>query len=226
MRERILVVDDEKSFREGMALYLHMEGFEVIEAENGERALECFRKQPPDLVVLDVMLPDMNGIDICQEIRKTSDVPVIFLTALEDDDYFMMGYRAGGDDYIAKPFKASILTMKIRRILKKTVAGTNRLIKFGKITLDTDNYSCMAEGKAIPLTPNEFTLLVEFIRNSGRVLTRNYLLNTIWGYDFDGESRVVDNTVARLRKKIAGTGVGIKAVISAGYKLEALDHEP
>jgi len=220
MNEKILVVDDEVKYRNLISLFLKSEGMTVLLAENGKEALEAFHTQAPDLVILDVMLPDISGFDVCKEIRKSSDVPILFLTAMGDEDYHIIGYRAGADDYIPKPFKSAVLALKIRRILQRTKKIPETSTGEAWITFDEDAYTCTVNGEEVPLTSKEYLTLREFINNRGRVLTRDYLLRVIWGYDYLGDSRAVDTLVAKLRKKLGPAGNQIKTVINAGYKLE------
>lgn len=220
MASKILVVEDEKKLREIMALFLRSESFEVEEAESGEAALKIFPRFMPDLVILDVVLPGVSGFDVCREIRRTSDVPIIFLTALGDDDHHMLGYSLGADDYIAKPFKVSILVMKVRRMLQHTAVPEYKQLRFAGIVLNEESHKCWVNGAEVSLTQKEFVLLQEFMKNPGRVLTRQWLLEQIWGYDYDGESRVVDTMVKNLRKKLGNQAHVIRTVISVGYKLE------
>lgn len=220
MASRILIVEDEKKLREVMTLFLRAEGFEVEEAADGEKALEIFPSFMPELIILDVMLPGINGFDVCQSIRQTSDVPIIFLTALGDDDHHMLGYRLGADDYITKPFKVSILAMKARRMLQHTSAPEYRELHFSGIVLNESSHKCWVDGTEVLLTQKEFTLLREFMRNPGRVLTREWLLERIWGYHYAGETRVVDTMVKNLRKKLGQKARVIHTVISVGYRLE------
>lgn len=222
MHGTILVVDDEKHIREIISLFLKAEGFSVLEAENGAAALSLFASERVDLVILDILLPDSSGFDICREIRKTSETPILFLSALSDDDYFLLGYRAGADDYIAKPFKAAILAAKVKRMLEKRQRRDDGdSFAADGLRLDAASRICTLHGKALALTPKEFDLLLELLKNRGRVLSRDHLLSTVWGYDFNGGSRVVDNHVKKLRKKLGSDGAMIKTVMSIGYKLEA-----
>lgn len=220
MKSKVLIVEDEAKLREIMALFLRTEGFQVEEAGDGETALRIFSRFAPDLVILDVMLPGISGFDVCREIRCSCDVPIIFLTALEDDDHHMLGYSLGADDYITKPFKVSILVMKAKRMLQHTTVREHMQLSFGGIVLNETSHKCWVEGEEVPLTQKEFVLLQEFMKNPGRVLTRQWLLEQIWGYDYDGETRVVDTMVKNLRKKLGGQAKMIRTVISVGYKLE------
>lgn len=220
MALRILLVEDEEKLLSVMALFLRAEGFEIAEAQDGETALKLFPSFAPNLVILDAMLPGISGFDVCSELRKTSSVPIIFLTALSDDDHHMLGYRLGADDYIAKPFKISILAMKAKRMLQRTEIAQRHEHRYAGIVLDTDAYKCYVNDEEVTLTQKEFVLLSEFMKNPGRVLTREWLLEQIWGYDFSGETRVVDTMVKNLRKKLGVKAHLIHTVISVGYKLE------
>ena len=214
---RILIVEDEQKLREVMAVFLKTEGFEVDTAEDGETALELFARSRYDLIVLDAMLPGMSGFDVCKKIRETSEVIIIFLTALNDDDHHMLAYRLGADDYLAKPFKISILAMKIRRMLKDSESSQ---LRFAEIELDPETWKCRVSGEEVVLTQKEFALLETLMRNPGRVITRDYFIRNIWGYDFMGDMRVVDTVVKNLRKKLGSSARCIHTVISVGYRLE------
>ena len=214
---RILIVEDEQKLREVMAVFLKTEGFYVDTAESGEEAMDLFARFSYDLIVLDAMLPGMSGFDVCKKIRETSDVLIVFLTALNDDDHHMLAYRLGADDYLAKPFKISILAMKIKRMLKDS--GTTQL-RFAEIELDPETWKCRVSGEEVNLTQKEFSLLEILMRNPGRVFKRDYFLKNIWGYDFIGDIRVVDTVVKNLRKKLGSSARCIRTVISVGYRLE------
>ena len=215
----ILVADDEQKMREIIALFLRGDGMTVYEAENGAQAIQIAQSRKIDLIVLDVMLGDMSGFDVCKTLRQTSQVPIIFLSALGDDDYYMAGYLSGGDDYIAKPFRASILAMKIKRILSRTALSGAGGGADG-VALDEASYQCTVDGKDVALTKKEFQVLALLMRNEGRILTRDFLLEAIWQYDFCGESRVVDNHIKNLRRKLGDAGDNIKTIIAVGYKYE------
>lgn len=221
MASRILLVEDEEKLMRIMALFLRADGFEVAEAADGETALKIFPSFAPDLVILDIMLPGINGYEVCKKLRESSDIPIIFLTALSDDDHHMLGYRMGADDYIAKPFKVSLLAMKARRMLQRTAVTQQHELHYAGIILNKDSHKCCVGDEQITLTQKEFVLLCEFMENPGRVLTREYLLDQIWGYNYAGETRVVDTMVKNLRKKLGSKAQLIHTVISVGYKLEA-----
>lgn len=218
----ILIVDDEQKMREFVALFLRSSRYTVFEAADGRTALNILSKETIDLIVLDIMLPDISGFDLCSQIRVKSSVPIIFLTALADEEYQMIGYRVEGDDYITKPFNASILLAKIQRILQKCAPSNARsdTLAFRGIKLEISSRRVTLDGKPLQLTPKEFDLLLALMQNRGKVLTRTFLLETIWGYSFAGDSRVVDSHIKKLRSKVSPYSSNIKTVISIGYKLE------
>lgn len=218
----ILIVDDEQKMREFVALFLRSSRYTVFEAADGRTALNILSKETIDLIVLDIMLPDISGFDLCSQIRVRSSVPIIFLTALADEEYQMIGYRVEGDDCITKPFNASILLAKIQRILQRCAPLNARsdALTFRGIKLEISSRRVTLDGKPLQLTPKEFDLLLALMQNRGKVLTRTFLLETIWGYSFAGDSRVVDSHIKKLRSKVSPYSSNIKTVISIGYKLE------
>ena len=218
----IPIVDDEQKMREFVALFLRSSKYTVFEAADGRTALNILSKGTIDLIVLDIMLPDISGFDLCSQIRVRSSVPIIFLTALADEEYQMIGYRVEGDDYITKPFNASILLAKIQRILQRCAPLNARsdALTFRGIKLEISSRRVTLDGKPLQLTPKEFDLLLALMQNRGKVLTRTFLLETIWGYSFAGDSRVVDSHIKKLRSKVSPYSSNIKTVISIGYKLE------
>ena len=218
----ILIVDDEQKMREFVVLFLRSSRYTVFEAADGRTALNILSKETIDLIVLDIMLPDISGFDLCSQIRVKSSVPIIFLTALADEEYQMIGYRVEGDDYITKPFNASILLAKIQRILQRCAPSNARsdTLAFRGIKLEISSRRITLDGKPLQLTPKEFDLLLALMQNRGKVLTRTFLLETIWGYSFAGDSRVVDSHIKKLRSKVSPYSSNIKTVISIGYKLE------
>lgn len=218
----ILIVDDEQKMREFVALFLRSSRYTVFEAADGRTALNILSKETIDLIVLDIMLPDISGFDLCSQIRVKSSVPIIFLTALADEEYQMIGYRVEGDDYITKPFNASILLAKIQRILQRCAPSNARsdTLAFRGIKLEISSRRVTLDGKPLQLTPKEFDILLALMQNRGKVLTRTFLLEAIWGYSFAGDSRVVDSHIKKLRSKVSPYSSNIKTVISIGYKLE------
>ena len=206
----ILIVDDEQKMREFVALFLRSSRYTVFEAADGRTALNILSKETIDLIVLDIMLPDISGFDLCSQIRVKSSVPIIFLTALADEEYQM------------RPFNASILLAKIQRILQRCAPSNARsdTLAFRGIKLEISSRRVTLDGKPLQLTPKEFDLLLALMQNRGKVLTRTFLLETIWGYSFAGDSRVVDSHIKKLRSKVSPYSSNIKTVISIGYKLE------
>jgi len=219
----ILVVEDDQSLREVLQLGLRREGFTVVEAADGRRALEVFRRTTPDLVLLDVMLPFLDGFEVCRELRRTSLVPVIMLTARADTVDVVVGLESGADDYITKPFEFPELLARIRSVLRRARAEGRRseVLHLGPLTLDLDSHSVRRDAEEIRLTATEFRLLVELARHPGQVLTRDQLLERVWGYTYLGDSRLVDVHVQRLRAKVeadAGRPDLILTVRGVGYR--------
>jgi two-component system response regulator MtrA len=220
---RILLVEDDPSIREVTAIGLGAAGFAVTTAVDGVEALERFRGQPFDLVLLDVMLPRLDGYEVCRQIRRTSTVPVVMLTARADTMDVIVGLEAGADDYVRKPFEVPELVARVRAALRR--AGrlpdeTDRL-QLGPLTIDVAGRAVSRDGTDIPLTRTEFDLLLELVRHPGQVLTRDVLLDRVWGYDYLGDSRLVDVAIQRLRAKIeadAGAPELVVTVRGAGYK--------
>ena len=224
MKKKVLVVDDESRYRDIISLLLKAEDLQVVTAADGTSAVTTFFTESPDLVILDIMLPDISGFDVCRKIRERSpDTPILFLSALGDEDHQIVGYKSGADDYITKPFKASVLSLKIKRILDKLTKDPVRLETNAAgchVALDENAFTCMVDKDLVTLTKIEFMLLKEFITNKGVVLSRDYLLREVWGFDYPGESRVVDTMVTKLRKKLGPAAEAIKTIVKVGYKLE------
>ncbi|MCW6679892.1 response regulator YycF [Aerococcaceae bacterium NML130460] len=208
--KKILIVDDEKPISDIIAFNLGNEGYEVIKAYDGEEAIELFTKMQPDLVVLDLMLPKMDGLEVCREIRKTSAVPVIMLTAKDSEIDKVLGLELGADDYVTKPFSNRELIARVkanlrRNALREAVQGeanaTNEIV-IGDLIIHQDAYIISKRGTEIELTHREFELLHYLAKHIGQVMTREHLLETVWGYDYFGDVRTVDVTIRRLREKI------------------------
>ncbi len=204
----LLVVDDELFLREAVAASLRFLGFEVTAAENGTDALRLARNRPFDLLILDVMLPDIDGFEIVRRLRRDGNrVPVIFLTAKDTQDDKVTGLTIGGDDYMTKPFGLEELAARVRTVLRRTrPAPAEPVLLFADLTLDQDSYEVRRGGRLIELSPTEFRLLRYFMLNPGRVLTRTQLLDHVWDYDFGGSSTVVSTYVTYLRRKLASDG--------------------
>ena len=218
---RILVVDDEASIVELEKLYLGREGYLVEGAASGRDALARFNAFNPDLIVLDIMLPDMDGLEVCRQIRAKSDVPILMLSAHREDIDRIVGLELGADDYLTKPFNPHELLARVKAILRRSRAEPSQAqnIILGKMSIDLARYEVSVGGNQVSLRAKEFALLVVFAQNPGIVLSRERLLTQVWGYDFYGETRTVDVHVNHLRDKLAGSGVDIETLRGTGYKL-------
>ena len=217
----ILVVDDEISIQELVKLYLENEGFRVESAGSGKEALEKIDVVKPSLVVLDIMLPDMNGLDVCRELRQRADVPVLMLTARKDDIDKILGLELGADDYLTKPFNPRELVARIRAVLRRSGSGQKpgKLIEAGNLVIDLARREVTVAGAPAKLRTKEFELLSALAQNFGIVLTRERLLEMIWETDYYGETRTVDMHINHVRDKISAADVQIETVRSVGYKL-------
>ena len=202
---KILVVDDEELLVKGIRFNLQNEGYEVITGSNGLEAVQLAQSQAPDLIILDVMMPEMDGLAACSSIRSFSDVPIILLTAKVDDMDKLMGFDNGADDYITKPFNILELKARIRALLRRTGAGTKQssnLLTIGSITLDLDSRNAYRSGALVDLTAKEFDVIEFLMRNPNRVYSREALLDTIWAYEYRSDIRTVDVHIRRLREKL------------------------
>ena len=216
----LLLVDDEKNIIELERLYLDKEGYEIQVAYDGKSALDKVRSLKPDLIILDLMLPGIDGWEVCRRVRQESDTPIIMLTARDQDVDKIVGLEIGADDYLTKPFNPRELVARVKAILRRSVPSvkTQRL-SVGDIMLDMDRREVSVAGKPIELRTKEFDLLAVLMQNHGIVLTRERLLAIAWGFDFPGETRTVDVHVAHLRKKLVGAKTQIETVSGVGYKL-------
>ena len=223
MDARILLVEDDPSIREVTAIGLGAAGFAVTTAADGVEGLDRFKAEPFDLVLLDIMLPRLDGYEVCRQIRKTSTVPVVMLTARGDTMDVVVGLEAGADDYVRKPFDLPELIARIRAALRRAGAGAEETteLRLGPISIDVAGRTVTRDGVDIPLTRTEFDLLLELVRHSGQVLSRDVLLDRVWGYDYLGDSRLVDVAIQRLRAKVEADPASpelIQTVRGAGYK--------
>ncbi len=222
--DTILVVDDEQNIIELATMYLEQEGFRVISARDGQAALDRVKADRPALVVLDLMLPKIDGWQVCKKIRADSDLPIIMLTARDDDVDKIVGLEIGADDYMTKPFNPREMVARVKAILRRTEprrpeqAGP---VHIGNVTIDPARRSVHASDTQIDLRTKEFDLLMVLAENEGIVLSREKLLDLVWGFDFYGQTRTVDVHVAHLRNKLEGSNVTIETVWGVGYKLEA-----
>lgn len=226
---KILVVDDDKNICELLRLYLEKEGYSVILAHDGEEALLKFETLHPELILLDIMLPGLDGWQVCREIRKKSQVPIIMLTAKGETFDKVLGLELGADDYVVKPFGVRELVARVKALLRRS--GSHKQeeqptqLSAAGITLDLTTYHAMAGGERLQLTLKEFELLRTLIQNKGRILNRDQLLNKVWGYEYFGETRTVDVHIRHLRQKLGALGQHIETVRGLGYMFNELERE-
>ncbi|CAM4233437.1 response regulator transcription factor [Bacillus mobilis] len=224
MNKTVLLVEDERRLREIVSDYFRNEGFEVIEAEDGKIALELFAEHEIDLIMLDIMLPEIDGWSVCRRIRKESAVPIIMLTARSDEDDTLLGFELGADEYVTKPFSPKVLVARAKTLLKRAdgvvgVAEENTMSLAG-IEVNRLSRTVLVNGEEIILTHKEFELLVYLMENKGIVLSRQHLLDQLWGYDYYGDDRTVDTHIKKLRNKLGDKAKHIGTVIRVGYKFE------
>ena len=224
----VLIVEDDPHIRELLQLYLEKDGYAVTLAADGGQGLEKFRAVKPNLVLLDVMMPVMNGWEVCKAIRAEGNTPIIMLTAKGETDDKVMGLRAGADDYVTKPFEMKELLARIEAVLRRAdrnceEASARRLV-FDKLTIDMDAFELTVDGKKVDTPPKEMELLFYLASSPNRVYTRNQLLDEVWGFDYFGDSRTVDVHVKRLREKLEGVSEkwSVKTVWGVGYKFEVV----
>jgi DNA-binding response OmpR family regulator len=216
-----LIVDDEPNIVELNRMYLEGAGYRVLTARTGPEALARFRSEHPDLLVLDLMLPGLDGWDVCRKIRSESQIPIIMLTARTEDIDRILGLELGADDYVTKPYNPRELVARVRAVLRRTnpPVDTPAVLHIGDLTLDPARRTVTANGEQLTLRAKEFDLLQHLMKNSGIVLSREQLLSQVWGYDFAGETRTIDVHVAALRRELRDSDVGLETVWGVGYKL-------
>ena len=220
---KILVVDDEARMRKLVRDFLVRAGYTVVEAADGEEAVNIFYEQKDiALIILDVMMPKMNGYEVCEEIRRESKVPIIMLTAKSDERDELKGFELGIDEYVTKPFSPKILVARVEAILRRSGAGkAEDIMELGGIRVDKSAHEVTIDGKAIELSFKEFELLTYFMENNGIALSREKILNNVWNYDYYGDARTIDTHVKKLRSKLGDKGELIKTIWGMGYKFEA-----
>ncbi|MBU5472020.1 response regulator transcription factor [Roseburia sp. MSJ-14] len=219
---KILVVDDESRMRKLVRDFLVKQNFEVLEAADGEEALDKFYADKEiALIILDVMMPKMNGWDVCKEIRETSKVPIIMLTAKGEESDELLGFDIGADEYISKPFSPKILVARVEAILRRTgKKDDEEVLEIGGIVIDRLAHQVKVDGKELDLSYKEFELLTYFVENKGIALSREKILNHVWNYDYFGDARTIDTHVKKLRSKLGSRGEYIKTIWGMGYKFE------
>jgi len=224
----ILVVDDERHIVDLIRLYLERDGFAVVSASNGDEALTVEARHAPDLVILDLMLPGRDGFEVCRELRRRGDVPILILTARDDDIDAIVGLELGADDYVTKPFNPRALMARVKAILRRTevTARGGRPIEVGALRIDPRRREVTVANRRLDLRAREFDLLAALARDPGAVLTRDGLLEDVWGTDFPGETRTVDVHVSEIRKKLRPGGPEIETVRGLGYRLVPPGRDP
>ena len=225
MSQKVLVVEDDNNIAELLRLYLQKDGFEVSHAADGGKAVEMAREIQPDLVLLDIMLPVMDGWQVCRELRKTMKIPIIMLTAKGETEDKVSGLEMGADDYIVKPFEVKELLARVHAVLRRTGDDgkpKSKKLTFDKLVINLDSYELIVDGKKIDTPPKEMELLYHLAATPNRVYTRNQLLDEVWGFDYFGDSRTVDVHIKRLREKIENVSDQweLKTVWGVGYKFE------
>ena len=223
--QKILIVDDDTNICELLRLYIEKEGYSTVLAHDGEQALEQFSKEQPNLVLLDIMLPKLDGWQVCREIRKTSDCPIIMITAKGEVFDKILGLELGADDYVVKPFEAKEVVARVRAVLRRM--GTNdentvKEVNWDKLSINLTNYELKVNGEVIDTPPKEMELLYHLASNPNKVYTRDQLLDQVWGFEYYGDSRTVDVHVKRIREKIDGVSDKweLRTVWGVGYKFE------
>lgn len=225
--KKILIADDEALIRRLVCDFLKKSGYETVEADNGEKAIQIFNScKDIDLAVLDIMMPELDGWEVCRRIRRVSDIPVLFLTARSQEFDELNGFEAGGDDYVTKPFSPSVLVKRIEALLKRSEnreasAGKQEVVMIDTLSINIPAHEVTLDGAKTDLTIKEYNILLKLSSNPGRTYSREQLLDDIWGIDFVGDPRTVDSHVARLRTKLGSWGeTHLKTIYGIGYKIE------
>lgn len=223
--KKILIVDDDSNICELLRLYLEKDGFDTVIANDGEAAIVKYNLEEPDLILLDVMMPKLDGWQVCRTIRKSSSVPIIMLTAKGETFDKILGLDLGADDYVTKPFDSKEVVARVKAVLRRTAGNdenTEKIVKYDKLIVNLTNYELIVDGKPVDTPPKELELVYHLASNPNRVYSRDQLLDEVWGFEYYGDSRTVDVHVKRLREKLEGVSDqwSIKTVWSVGYKFE------
>ena len=221
MADHILVVEDENRIRDIIRDYFTAHGLNCDLARDGEEALDLLRDHDYDAMLLDVLMPNLDGFSVCRAVRAKSQLPILFLTALGSEEDVLQGYALGADDYVTKPFSLAVLLAKTRAVIRRSRGvGDSETLRYGVIALDLAGHTCTVAGRPVSLTRREYDLLLCLIRNKGQVLSRDQLLDKVWGIDFEGGQRAVDVRIKSLRSALGSAGKQIKTVFKAGYRME------
>jgi DNA-binding response OmpR family regulator len=226
---KILIADDDRNICELLRMYLEKDGFSVVIAGNGEEALQKFDEEEPDILLLDVMMPRLDGWQVCRELRKKSEVPIIMITAKGETFDKVLGLELGADDYVVKPFEPKEIVARVKAVLRRTgkanAENDKKEVSFDKLTVNMTKYELKVDGKVIDTPPKELELLFHLASNPNRVYTRDQLLDEVWGFEYYGDSRTVDVHIKRLREKLEGVSEkwSLKTVWGVGYKFETKD---
>lgn len=223
MAYSILIVEDEQRMRDLLTVYFKKADFKCFPVDNGDDAVETFFSEKIDVVLLDIMIPGINGWEVCKSIRSESDVPIIMITAKSEEDDKLMGFDLGADDYVTKPFSPKVLVARTTNLLKRAkgnITGEEDVIELGGIHINKKAYEVKIEDTIVNMSPKEYELLLYLIDNKNRVVTRESILNNVWGYDYFGDLRTVDTHIKKLRNKLGDKAQYVKTVIRAGYKFE------
>lgn len=221
----VMICDDKEAVHESLTRFLHEDGIEVISVYDGEAALEALSRHPVDLIILDVMLPRINGTDVCRTIRRSSDIPIIFLSARSEEIDRIIGLELGGDDYVTKPFSPREVALRVRKILSRTSAAPARpatqMLRYAELSVNPDTMEVFVGEQKLDMTAKEVHLLSYLICNAQKVLNREQILKAVWGYDYYGDTRAVDAVVKRIRKKLPTENVhfSIQSIYGVGYRL-------
>ena len=226
----VMICDDKEAVHESLTRFLNEDGIDVISVYDGESVLSTLEQKHVDLIILDIMLPHMNGTEVCRTIRKSSDVPIIFLSARSEEIDRIVGLELGGDDYVTKPFSPREVSLRVKKILSRTASASKppvrQVLRYAELTVDLDTMEVFVRGQKLDMTAKEVNLLAYLTRNVHKVLNREQILKAVWGYDYYGDTRAVDAVVKRIRKKLPTENVhfSIQSIYGVGYRLGG-DHE-